>query len=205
MSEDLQNLLDRIQKDGVEKAEAVAARLLSDARAQADSIVARAKEEAATLRVSAEKDAAAFDERARKSLEQAARDVVLSVDEAVSETLKGLIRPTVGQALDATALKDMLAGLARTYFSGESARSGLELFVPPAQREEISAYFLTLLSEALQSGVDVRGDASIVRGFRVSVRGESVEHDFSEEAITEAICQLLRPDLAAIVRRARKR
>ena len=89
MAEDLQNLLDRIQKDGVEQAEAQAETILAQARDKAAAILREAEKQAAETRVGAEKDAEVFVERSTKTLEQAARDFLISVGRSVESGLRG--------------------------------------------------------------------------------------------------------------------
>ena len=59
MSEDLQGLLEKINREGVEKAEAKAAEIIAEAKAKAAEIVKAAKDEAAQAKADA--DAAAQD------------------------------------------------------------------------------------------------------------------------------------------------
>ena len=49
MAEELQGLLDRIQSEGIAKAEAEKTKIVEDAKAEAAKIVAAAKEEAASI------------------------------------------------------------------------------------------------------------------------------------------------------------
>ena len=56
--EDLQSLLEKINRDGVEKADAEAKRIVDAAKARADAIVKEAREAAAKEKADAEKAAA---------------------------------------------------------------------------------------------------------------------------------------------------
>ena len=66
MTEDLQQLLDRIRREGVEKAETEAKAIVEAARKEAAETLAKAKTEAEGLRKEAEKDAKAFAQRAEQ-------------------------------------------------------------------------------------------------------------------------------------------
>ena len=68
MSEELQSLLDRIQRDGVAKAEARAAEIVSAAEQKASGIVAEAEKKAAEIRAAAEADAETSARRSAESL-----------------------------------------------------------------------------------------------------------------------------------------
>ena len=57
MSEDLQSLLEKINRDGVEKAQAESDRIIAEAKAKAAAIVKEANEAAAAAKADAEKSA----------------------------------------------------------------------------------------------------------------------------------------------------
>ena len=84
MAEQLQGLLERIQKDGIDKADAEGQRIIDDAKAQAASIISDAEAKAKAGLDNAEREGAAFAERGKVALQQAARDVVITVGDAIS-------------------------------------------------------------------------------------------------------------------------
>ena len=67
MSEDLQSLLEKINRDGVEKANAAAEAILADAKAKAADIVKAANAEAAKAKADAEKASADYAARAAET------------------------------------------------------------------------------------------------------------------------------------------
>ena len=58
MAEELQSLIEKINRDGVEKASAEAARIVSAAKDQATAIISAAKDEAAKASAAAEAEVA---------------------------------------------------------------------------------------------------------------------------------------------------
>ena len=202
MPEELQCLLDRIQKDGVEKAENEAASIVSRAEEKAAAIIGKANEDATTALAEAEKSAAVFAERGGKALEQAARDVVISVQDAVHAALHAVVNSEVTRTLDTETVAGMLTEVARAYFSSPSGEARLDILVNPARQEKLVQHLSAEFGEALRNGLDIKGSDSVISGFRVSVVDSSVEHDFTAEAITEALCRLVRPHLVEILRKA---
>ena len=99
MAEELQQLLEKIQHDGVEKANAEAAAILAKAKADAAAVLKDAETKAAALRAQAETDARAFEERARKTISQAARDTVLDVKASLGKLFDKLLAQDVSAAL----------------------------------------------------------------------------------------------------------
>ena len=67
MSEDLQSLLEKINREGVEKARTEADKIIADAKAKAADIVKTANAEAAKAKTDAEKTAADYAARAAET------------------------------------------------------------------------------------------------------------------------------------------
>ena len=77
--EDLQSLLEKINRDGVEKAEAEAKKIVAAAQAKADEIVKNAQAAAAKAKAEAQTESEAYAARAAETVRQSARDIVLGV------------------------------------------------------------------------------------------------------------------------------
>ena len=201
MAEELQGLLERIQKDGVEKADADAARIVKEAEAKAAEIVKQAEAKAKALLDKAREDGQLFQQRGESAVGQAARDVVLLVGDAITATLKGIVAARVDAALRADDFATLVKSVITAYSEGDSA-AGIEVLLSEAQQETVRAYLLSEMSDEMSNGLSVKGDKGIVSGFVVSMQESGVQHDFTGETLTNALCGLLRPQLAAIVKQA---
>lgn len=189
MSEDLQSLLEKINRDGVEKAQREADRIVADARARAAAIVKEASATAAAEKAAAEKAAADYAERARTTIAQAERDTVLKVRDAVTALLENILAKDVDRAL---ADEKTVAGLA-----AEAVRG----LVGPV---EVAAP--AKLAKALKAQLAACGNVTVVldetsgSGFSVRVDGGRVEHAFTADVIAGELARRLRPDLAALLK-----
>ena len=192
MAEELQQLLEKIQHDGVEKANAEAAAILAKAKADADAILKDAEAKAAARRDEAEADARAFEDRARKTISQAARDTVLDVKAALGRLLENLLAKDVAAALADPAEVARLA-LAAVKALGADA-------VDVTAGAKLAAALKAQLAAAAAKGVQVVLDETTGAGFSLRLDGGRVEHDFSEAALAAALAKRLRPDLARLVR-----
>ena len=202
MAEELQNLLDRIQKQGVERAEAEAERIRAAAGEEAERLVAEARQAADAARKKAEADRAAIEARGRTALAQAARDVILAVGEALQAALERIVRDHVSAALDDGTLKQMLGTMVEAYCRAGEGPSGIEVLLEPEQRERLAADLSARFTAVLRDGLDIKPDRTLSAGFRISRTDDEVEHDFSAAAIAESLCRILRPRLAEIVAEA---
>lgn len=202
MPEELQGILDKIKKDGIDKAQAEAERILAQAREQATAVLKKAEDQAGAMSRKAETDARKTAEQGRRTLEQAARDVILSIGQALDRTLREVIQRRVSQTMAGDLLSQMLVKAVQSYCGQSGGDSRIEVILSPDDREKMAAALLQQLGSDMAQGLDIRSDASVVRGFRVSLKDQNVEHDFTQEAIVDALCQIVRPHLADIVRSA---
>ncbi len=205
MAEELQHLIDRIQREAIEKSERESAEILTKAKAEAASLVKEAEARAQAIIEKAQKDSEIFVERGRKTLEQAARDLLITVGQGVENILKDIVGEAVKQALDSETLKKMLLTVAQAYAREEGPKNRIALLISPEDQKEIIAFFAEMYRQKLIGGVDIRADNSIFKGFKVRLVDQHIEHQFTNEAIAEALCNFLRPHMAEIVHRAARK
>lgn len=187
--EDLQSLLEKINRDGVEKAEAEAARIVAEAQAKADALVKNAVAEAEKAKADAEKSAEASAARAAETIRQSARDVVLGVKDALTALFERLLVQDVDKALSdektsAALVAEAIKGLTGP---GEIACG------------EKLAHALNAQLAALGSFTIVTDD-TLGTGFAIKLDGGRVEHAFTGEVIAGELAKRLRPDLAKLLR-----
>jgi V/A-type H+-transporting ATPase subunit E len=189
MGEDLQSLLEKINRDGVEKATAEAGRIVAEAKAKAVDIVKTAKAEAEKAKADGEKAAADYAARAAETVAQAARDTILKIEAAVTALLERVLAQNVDKTLADEAnlsalVFDAVKGLVDT----------ADVAVPAALVPALKARL------AAQPHLTVTTDETLGTGFSVRLDGGRVEHTFTGEAITGELVKRLRPDLAKLVR-----
>ncbi len=203
MAEALQQLLDRIQKEGVEKADHQADQLVAAARERAAQIKADAERAAKAMIENAARESALYTERANRSLQQAARDLLLSVGDAIGRTLDRVLRQRIEGALAGDTLNQLLQTAVRHYCTTTERGAAVTVLANPAQVSALQDYALGALAEELRGGrLTIQADNSVVAGFKVYLSGAKVEHDFTAAAIARALSELVRPHLAEIVRAA---
>jgi V/A-type H+-transporting ATPase subunit E len=202
MAQELESLLERIQKEGVEQADARAAEIIAAAEQKARAIVEDAERKAKEAAEKAEQEGRAFEERGRRSLEQASRDLILSVGEALNRLLGEIVQREVKGALEGDVLETMLVKVVESYCAREKQDAHIEVLLDPDDKERVTAALAARFADLMREGIEVRGDGEVLSGFKVSEQQGHVAHDFTGEAIAESLCALLRPQLAEIVRAA---
>lgn len=201
MAEELQHLIERIRKEAVDAAEAQSAQIVSKAREKAAALVKEAEEKAKGKMLKAEQDAQVFTERSTRALEQAARDLLITVGQGVENVLADIVDEAVDKALDIEGLKKMLVKLVESYCAHQGEESRIDVLLSPRDQEELVKFFADQYRQKLLHGVKLHVDNEIFKGFKVSFVNDHVYHDFTKEAIAESLANFLRPQLAEIVHR----
>lgn len=199
MAEELQHLLERIQKEAVDAGEKQASELIARARQQAAQIVSEAEAKARARLEQAEKDARQFTERSIQTLRQAARDLLIAVGQGVENIISNLAAEAAEQALTYETVQEMLVKLAEAYVGRTDRERRIELMLNPTDQARLIHFFRARYNEMLKQGLVIRGDERIFRGFKVQLADGRVTHNFTQEAIAEALANFLRPHLADIV------
>lgn len=187
--EDLQSLLEKINRDGVEKAEAEAKKIIDDAKAKAEAIVKDAKTAAADAKAEAEKASADYAARAAETVKQAARDTILKIEASVTSMLEKLLVKDVEKALaDESTVKSLVTEAIK------GVTGAAEVAVPA---KLVSALKAELASKG---AITVVTDDTLGTGFSVKTDGGRVESAFTADVIAAELAKRLRSDLAALLK-----
>lgn len=192
MSAELQDLLEKIQRDGVDKANAESAKIIDEAKVKAAAIVKEANEAAAAAKKQSEADAKAYAARAEETIKQAARDTVLKVRDEVDALLTAILVKNVDAALSDPAVVASIAADAVKSIAAGNAEVAVSGKLVDAIRAQ--------LAKDAAAGITVISDETLGTGFSVRIDGGRVEHAFTGDVIAAEIAKRLRPALAALVK-----
>jgi V/A-type H+-transporting ATPase subunit E len=191
MSSELQSLLEKIQRDGVEKANAEAAEITARAKEEAALIVKKAKEDAAAEKARSEAEQKAYAERASETIRQAARDTILEVENAVRKLLEKVLLDNVNEAMSSPeAVKPLVIDAISALAAGKEAEVSANAKLADALRAELAS----------SGNVKVVTDEMTEKGFSVKLDSGRIEHDFKGATIAAALAKRLRPALAELVK-----
>lgn len=199
MAEELQHLIERIQREAVDTGEKQATQLVTQAREKAAALVREAELKAQAHLQKAEQDAQQYTQRSLQTLQQASRDLLITVGQGVENIVAKLALGAVDKALTPDTVRDMLVKMAEAYMSHGERDRKIEVLLSPADQQKLVAFFKDRYREQLAQGLVIQGDERVFKGFQVSFDGGRVKHQFTPEAIAEALSNFLRPHLAEIV------
>jgi V/A-type H+-transporting ATPase subunit E len=202
MSEQLQHLIEKIRTEGVAKADAEAKTILDRARTEAARLEREAADKAAHIIKKAEADSVAYAERGRRALEQASRDTILTLQQSIETLFERVLLTKVEDAFSPESFRSFLQDVIRAYLAQGHKAGNLQVSVPANEADSLRAYILKALHDAAVEGLVIRSSNDVVKGFKVMLKDNHVEHDFTAEAVAETMARFVRPDLAALLRNA---
>lgn len=198
----LQELIDKIKKDGIEKSSADAVRAKAEAEAEARRIVDAAKKEAEGIVAKAKADAERFEKSGAAALQQASRNLVLAFKAEIDSLLESVIRRETAGAYSDEALKAAIPEVLKAWSSKGS--DSLDLLLPADALSRLEAYFNDKLKAELKKGVTLKGERSLGAGFKIAAKDGSAYYDFSSESVADLLSSYLNPRLAEILKASAK-
>ena len=201
MAEELQSLLEKIQRDGIEKAAAERDEIVKNAQNEAAAILAAARAEADKMRNDAANEADALKKRAESAIRQAARDILLDLNVELKKRVEAITRARLDEALSADFMAEIVREIARSVIEkpGNAAESQLEVMVAPAKCDELVKKLTAGVGADLVAKSSIFPNSAAGRGLKISVNGDQVFFDFSDAALSGMICAYAGSRVAAVL------
>ncbi|GHU14011.1 V-type ATP synthase subunit E [Spirochaetia bacterium] len=197
----LQELIDKIKRDGIESASEEASKLKSEALAEAKRIVDAAKKEADEIIAKAKTDSERFEKAGVAAIDQASRNTVLGFKSKIQDLLDIIVKKEIAADFDENALKAVLPDLVKGW---ASKGDDLSVILPENSLKKLESFFTGTLAAELKKGVELKADRGLESGFRISNKDGSAYYDFSAEAVAALLSGYLNPRLAEILKKSAK-
>jgi len=195
MAEEIKDLIEKIQEEGVRVAEDKAREIEDAARGKADEIIKKARAELERITAAAKEQVARMQESSKALLKQAGRDLMLSLRKEVNAMLDKLIVSDIRQALDPEELAKILTTLIKDY----SGKENIIISLKKEDQEKLEKGFLGALAQEVRKKVILRPSEDIQAGFIISYDNGKSSYDFTDEALAEYISSVLKPKLKEIL------
>lgn len=202
MTEELQQLIETLNNEVLGNAEQRAKEIVAEAQKKGEQIIVDAEQRATQIISKAQLDADAFTERGIKTLGHAGRDLLIKVKAGIERLLQSLVNEAVHETITPDVMKEMLVKISEAYFTQVADGKELHVLVGQQDHKTLVRFFADRYKKKLSSGVEIKLDPHIEKGFQVKIGDESAYHDFTTVAISEELAKLLKPVLADIVLRS---
>lgn len=203
MEVQLQELIEKIKKEGVGAAEEKASQILKEAQDKAKSILDEAEERAQTIIKKAKEEEDRFEKASISSIRQAARNTIIAFRENLVAQLDAIIKVESLNRYDASVLTSLIPEVVTALAKKEST-SGITVSLNEKDAKNLEKSIIAALKEKMMEGVNVLPNNDIKAGFRVNENGASSYCDFTNESVAEAFSSYVSPRLREILKEAAK-
>ncbi len=194
MEQKIKELTEKIYQEGVEKGEAQAKKIISDAqekaasilteaKSQAEKIIADAKQQAAEIKRNTEAEIKISGQQALSAVKQRILDLITAkvVDDALKASLS-----------DPNTVREFVSAIVHNWKGGTEPLK-LEVLLPAQKQEEFRKAFEKGASDLLKKGLNITFSNSIKAGFRIGPQDGSFRISCTDEDFSEFFKEYLRP------------
>ena len=197
----LQELIDKIKKDGIESATEEAAGIKKEAQDEASRIVAAAQKEATDIVNRGKADAERLEKAGKAALEQASRNLLLTFRMEIQALLDKIIAQAAASAYNENTLKTILPELLKAW-GAKGGVDSVNLLLSEGDLGKLKAWAPGALAAELKKGIELKSDRNLSAGFKVANKDGSAYYDFSADSVAELLSAYLNPQLAEILKAA---
>ena len=193
--EKIQELTEKLYREGVEKGEAEAARLVGEAREEAGKLLAGAREEADKLLAEARKKAKETEDNTRSELKLAAGQALEALKSEVTDMISA--RLASNAATELTAEKDFMGRFVVAMAGNWAADGGMTVSTPEA--DALTAYVRENAKKLLAGGLKIEKVAGRRASFSIAPADGGYRVDFGPEEFAAYFKDFLRPRLVEML------
>jgi vacuolar-type H+-ATPase subunit E/Vma4 len=200
MPEEIRDLIEKINQEGIRAAEEKARTIEDEARQRSDAILSHARTDADAMISAANERILREDEREKALLAQAGRDLLLSLREEINAMLRRIVVSDIRQGLSPERLFGLLSEIIRNY----NAKEGSDIIVSLNKKdlELMEHHYMDRLRQEAARGITLQPGEEIQGGFTISFDSGKSCYDFTDKALAEYIITYLKPKLKKTLEQA---
>ncbi len=178
----IKDLVTSIRKEGIDAANAEAEAILAQAKEKAAAIISEAKTQAENEKLNSEKEISVLKESAVVSADQAKRDAMLAFKTEVQREFEKILKKDISKELSGQGLGKLIQAVV----AGEDASKFA------AEVAEVSEDLKTQLAKEIKDGLEIRPTRGVNAGFRLAAKDGSGYFDCTDQAIAEMMMPYFR-------------
>jgi V/A-type H+-transporting ATPase subunit E len=197
MADQIKELIEKIQTEGVQAAQAKADEIDNEAKAKADWMLQKAAAQAKKVVDDAQDTASRMQASGQAALQQSGRDVLLSLKKEISAMLQRVIASQIAATLTPEELSRIINGLILAYCGKDEAQ--VIVYLKEQDRLALEGHFLSKLQEELKRNIELRAQGDIDAGLIISFDAGKSQFDFTDRALADYIGSFLKPAVAQLL------
>jgi len=197
MDQKLQELTEKLYKEGVVKGNEEAEKIVGDAQLQAKEIIEKAKAESAAILADAEKKSAELTKNTHSELQLASGQLITALKQEVVSLVNGKIVELVVKP--ATDDIKFIQQLILTAVQNWVSKQDLLVIVSAADKKAVEDFFATNTKLLLDKGLTIESANNIKAGFQVGPADGSYKVSFTQDDFINFFKEFIRPKVVELL------
>jgi V/A-type H+-transporting ATPase subunit E len=197
MTEEIKDLIKKIQEEGIQAAQDKAKEIELEAKRKAEAILQKAQDEAGKIISEANEKALRMEQSAKVSIQQAGRDSLLSLRHEIDAMLMRLIQSSISQTLSPAEIAKIIAELIKKFAS--PGKEDVLVLLKKEDLEKMEKEFLSRLKDETKKGIVLKSAQDITGGFVISFDSGKSHFDFTDKALAEYMSSFLKSHLSKML------
>jgi len=204
MDTSLQQLTDKIYQEGVEKGNAEAESIIAAAKEEAAKIIKEAKAKAKKVEDKAEKEAAETQKKALSELQMASDKAIGALKQEINNLVGGEIidKAITAATADIAFLQSSIETAIKNWASSEDKTLDMKVIVPEKDEQKIQEYFAKTAKGVLDKGFAIESANSVKAGFQLAPADGSYKISFTDKDFIAFFKAFVRPKVADLLFKA---
>lgn len=200
MSEQIQELINKIKDEGFQAAQTKAQEIETQAQAKADALIEKASANANKMIDDAKAAIDKMQAASKNALEQASRDVLLNLRKEINVVLKSLVMRDVKKAMSEDVLSACILAAVKGFFDQQQTSDGIVAVLSSQQLAALKDGFMKKLQDQIKQGLTFESSEDIDQGFMISFDKGSSSFDFTDASLADQLCLYLNAEISALVK-----
>lgn len=200
MQNKLQELTDKLYKEGLAKGKQDADALIEEARKLAAKIVEDAKEEAAKIISNAERTADDIKTRTEGDIKMASTQALTALRQQIAGMVEAkAVGSRVDDALADKAFVGKLISTVAGAFKADGEAASLDVILPEGMKGQLQDFLANNIDKTLAAGLSFGFSDDFAGGFRIAPKDKGYYIDFSDDMFKSLLGEYLRPATGKIL------
>ncbi len=201
MQNKLQELTEKIFREGISKGNAEAEKIINDSKNQAEEIIVKAKKEADKIINDAKKKSGEIKSSSEAEFRLSSKQAINALKQQITDLINGEIVSTPVKKVfgEKEFIKKLIETSIKNWKPASNQDADLAILLPEKQEKEIQQYFTKSVKDLLDKGLEIRFNPEVKSGFQIGPRNGSYKISFTEEDFINFFKQYLRPRLIKLL------
>ena len=203
MDTQVEELIDRIKRDGVAAAENSASKTISEAQKEAEKIISNAKAEADKIIRQSKDETERLQKSGEDDIRQAGRNLLIAFRDSIQKELSTLVNSEVSSVYSKDMLVKLVPEVIKEWVKNTSAED-VSVLLNEKDLKQVEDGLKAALKAEISKGLTLGVDNSVAAGFRIGVKDGAAFYDYSADSVAELFSSYLNPRIAKLMKEASK-